>query len=91
MPKFLTKRKFLTEYALACGYMEVSENYGNSQVINIRLERDSACYHIQGWQPGNHRLFWHSFEHGELEKARSYFMNKLKEYGLKRKIPTPPN
>ncbi len=86
MPKFITKTKYLTEYALACGYLECNKGFRLSGRFDIWLERDSACYHVRGHDNRLHvRLFWESFT--SLVAARKEFRQRLADYGCERKIP----
>jgi len=84
-PKFKTSKGLLTMYALACGYMEVSRGYGKSGTIDISMYLD-GCFHVRGYSPKEGRLFWDCFD--TLPEARKSFFSRLKEYRLKRKIPS---
>lgn len=84
-PVFLNKRKMLTAYALACGYMEVSKDYRErGGQPDIWMHKD-GCYHIQGYSSDKGRLFWETCD--TLPEARKIFFAKLKEYGQKRRMP----
>lgn len=87
MPKFLTKTKHLTDYALSCGYLECNKGFRLCARFDIWLERDSACYHVRGHDTRlNNRLFWDSFD--TLSEARKAFHKRLREWHCQRKIPT---
>lgn len=80
-PKFLTKKKFLTFYSLTCGYLEVNQEYRQSDRYSISLEWDSCCFHVKVFEnKTNERIVWESFESGKLKQARKFFMQKIKEF-----------
>ncbi len=84
MISFKTKKGLLTHYALACGYMEVSEGYGKPGKVDISMYLD-GCFHVRGYSSETGRLFWDCFD--TLPEARKAFFSRLKEYRLKRRIP----
>ena len=88
MPKFVTSNGWLTEYALACGYLEVSKGYGTGCRIRARMEKDSACYHVRVFTKEFGQGQWDTYE--TLSEARNAFRQVLKENGLQRKIPVQP-
>jgi len=88
MPKFVTAKGWLTEYALACGYIEVSKGYSTACRVRACMERDSACYHVKASSTDHGLELWESFE--TLPEARKAFGQVLRDYGLQRKIPVQP-
>lgn len=70
--KFLTKDKWLTYYALACGYIEISND------SSTRFYMEHNVFHVRAF------CFWESFN--SIVDARKCFKNKLKKSGLKRVI-----
>lgn len=74
-PKFYTKQNWLTPYALACGYIEISD------VNNIRttLYRDGGCQitHVRQHDfNNNQRVHWETFE--TLTEARKFYRKLTK-------------
>lgn len=88
-PKFVTANKWLTQYALACGYLEVSKGY-NTPGCRLRacMEMDSACYHVKVSSDEHGRELWDTYD--SLPEARKAFCKVLRDYGLQRKIPVQP-
>jgi len=86
MPKFITTKNTLTQYALTCGYLETNKGY-NCSPHQISLERDSACYHVKVWSKYHGRELWESFDLVDYKGAWKRFQRILKDYGYTRKIP----
>jgi hypothetical protein len=63
--KFYTKRGFLTDYTLSCGYIEVSKQY------HIRMFKEHGVYHVKCKQQ------WEVFSN--LVLARKCFIGMCKE------------
>lgn len=84
-PKFYTKDKWLTDYALSCGYLEVNEGYNGDSLYRLSLEKEASVYHVKLFNSDNGRIFWDSFE--KLPEARKRFKRALKVYLLTRKLP----
>jgi hypothetical protein len=58
MPKFYTKAGWLTDYALACGYVHRQTRTDGGDVILERLS--SGAYYVASWQGGaQHRDAYH--------------------------------
>jgi hypothetical protein len=67
----------LTAYALACGYLEKTEEKG----ISVTLWHEGACYHVRGHDHNeNGRLFWDSFEINKLKDARKHYRAMVKKH-----------
>lgn len=85
--KFYTSRGFLTRYALACGYIETSDNYKHNFVNGLpylTLEKD-GIYHVKGRPHEDQSLrVWTSFD--TYEQAKAHFLHVLKNNGLKRHV-----
>jgi len=75
MPVMKNSKGQLTLYALACGYIELSET--NNIRTKLWLEPGSAPYHVRQHDFNKHeRVFWECFE--TLTEARNYFQVKSK-------------
>lgn len=80
--KFITKTGWLTQYALACGYIETNEGWKEKRIAC--LEKDSACFHVKAYDENESRNYWESFDnYGDAKKA---FIACLKEQNTKRHI-----
>jgi hypothetical protein len=73
MPKLKTKRRRLTAYAFACGYVE-SRDLDNG-LCNIRLWSEHGTYHVRMHHKYNGRIFWDSFR--TLTEARKRYRQAL--------------
>ena len=76
--RFVTKKGWLTLYALVCGYQE----YFEKNRICLRLWREAwssgCCFHVRAYNFNNgKRLFWESFP--KLTTARKRFVLAKKE------------
>jgi len=72
---FYTKTGKLSEYALACGYIESVELNG----VILTLEKDSACIHIKGYNNNiRDREFWDSYD--TLTEARKEYTKRINQY-----------
>lgn len=88
-PKFVTAKGWLTEYALACGYIEVSKGYNTPGCpLRAYMEKDSACYHVKVYDSRTGGRDWESYE--TLPEARKAFSEALRLNGLQRRIPEQP-
>jgi hypothetical protein len=63
--KFRRADGTLTQYALACGYMEHYENEHG----RVSMEMDASVFHVKGFMDGER--FWDTYE--KLETARTAF------------------
>lgn len=82
--KFITARKFLTPYTLACGYIETSTEDNGYQVT--LCDNMGIGYDVKVYDSINHvREYWETYE--TLTEARKIFMQLIKQYKLKRVIP----
>lgn len=74
---FKNADRSLTAYALACGYLEKTEEKG----ISVTLWHEGACYHVRGHDHNeNNRLFWDSFENGKLKDARKHYRAMVRKH-----------
>lgn len=87
MNKFYTKHGFLTKYALACGYLETSQNFKHNYVNDapyLTLSYD-CIYHVKGRPNLDQSVYiWESFN--SYKDAKAFFMYTLKKCKLKRHI-----
>lgn len=89
MPKFVTSNNWLTEYALACGYMEVSKGYSTPGCrLRASMQRDGIVYHVKVHSTEHGRIGWETFD--LLSEVRKAFSETLRLNGLQRKIPVQP-
>lgn len=84
--KFYTAKGYLTQYALACGYLDTNVDYNsNPESVNISLSYEGFVYHVKGYDHKNkQRICWDSFD--TLPEARKAFQQVLKENKQQRKI-----
>lgn len=77
-PKFVTKKGWLTPYALACGYWEVGKNSTGSNVVI--LKRQHGCYLVEVRPdenlPTTPVAAWEAFR--SLVAARAYFSSMIR-------------
>lgn len=85
MPKFITSKKQLTVYALACGYLETNKGYDKGNEYRFTLGMEHTAYHVKGFNKDIGRICWEVFD--DINDARKYFMKTLKEYNQQREIP----
>lgn len=66
--KFYTKKNRLTEYGLACGYIEKKKQHG----ISTTLWSECHIYHVRqhDYKTGK-RIFWESFD--SIKEARNLY------------------
>ena len=93
-PKFFTSRGWLTNYALACGYIETQEeeviNHGftdhpNFEGVSVSMWLEGSVYHIRVHNFTEvKRVLWECKE--TLPEARKFFVECLKAHNLTRKI-----
>jgi len=92
-PKFFTSRGWLTNYSLACGYIETQAeevvNTGttenpNFKGVNVSMWLDSGVYNIRvhNFSEGK-RLLWECKDN--IIEARKFFLECLKAHNLTRK------
>jgi hypothetical protein len=80
--KFVNKSGWLTQYALACGYMETNEGWNDKRIAC--LEKDSACFHVKAYDENEKCNYWQGFDkYGDAKKA---YIACLKERNAKRTI-----
>lgn len=93
-PKFFTSRGWLTDYALACGYIETQAEkvtntgtleHPNFKGISVDMWLYSGVYHIRvhNFTEGK-RVLWECED--TLPEARKFFTQCLKAHNLTRKI-----
>ncbi len=83
MKKFITKKGWLTRYALACGYIETNVGHmNNDEYLSLALENNT--FHVRGRL--NSGIIWKVFDPNEYKSARKHFLSVLKSNGMKRKI-----
>lgn len=76
-----TANGWLTEYALACGYVECATD-GDMKVMRMWHE-GGPLIHIRGHDHDTgQRLFWDVAE--TMSEARRVFRKRAKEYGMQR-------
>lgn len=88
MGKFVTSKKWLTDYSLSCGYLEVNKGYNTGSPYRFSLGKECGVYHVKGYDERLGRLFWESFDN--LISARKFFSGALRDYGCQRRIPVEP-
>ena len=85
--KFLTTKKWLTDYALSCGYMEVTKGYTTPGCpIYVSLSKEHGAYKvafIDRCMSGYNSVEWFR----TLPAARKAFTENCRRGGLSRKIP----
>ena len=84
--KFYTKDGYLTQYALACGYIETNLNYSNADFnIRVYMQLDGSVYHVKGYDHNKHiSLGWECYE--SVKEARKAFNALCREINDKRKF-----
>jgi hypothetical protein len=93
-PKFITRRRWLTSYALACGYVETQAQdvinkgtleWPDFKGVSVSMWLDCGVYHIR---VHNHtegqRVLWECKD--TLPEARKFFSQCLKAHKLSRKM-----
>ena len=83
--KFYTKRGYLTNHALACGYLETNLNYNNNDFNKQVTMSLDGVYHVKAYDHNKHeRITWECFD--SLKDARKYFNKVCKQIGDKRRF-----
>ena len=82
--KFLTNDKWLSDYALSCGYIETNEGYTEG-LYRLSLEKEANIYHVKLFHTDIGRVLWNSYD--TLTEARKAFKRELSLHNLKRQIP----
>jgi hypothetical protein len=79
----INKQKWLTPYALACGYIETV----HSKRYSLELSNNMGDgYDVRAYDSKEHkRLCWESFY--TLTEARKYFSRICKQLNVKRRLP----
>jgi hypothetical protein len=88
MPKFTTKKKYLTAYALNCGYVEHNEGFRKSSPYDIWLEHNGGTgYDVSVYEHRRGmRRMWETYE--TLKEAKKAFHDTLRQYKCLRHIPS---
>jgi len=89
MPKFTTKTRHLTAYALACGHIEHNRGFRKaSTYYDIWMEHNGGIgYDVRVFEHRRGiRRMWETYE--TLKEARRAFNDTLKQYGCLRYIPS---
>lgn len=79
--KFITKARWLTPYALACGYIETVD----SDRFSLTLRHSGGVgYHVKMHDHDEgRRICWDTYE--TLTVARKHFLELCRAYGLTRR------
>jgi hypothetical protein len=76
-PKFLQKNG-LTQYSLACGNLQIARISNDTDETTVRLEQDSACWHVKVSVKELGRVVWESFS--TLGEARKHWSLMVRSY-----------
>ena len=77
MPMFFTKTGWLTDYAMACGYLHKATNLINVDVTFARLECDAPAYRVETYK-AHERLTDRVFEGaGAIKAARQEYRKQM--------------
>ena len=76
-PKFYNKQRWLTAYALTCGYVETAEG-NNNKSIRIYLHKEHNVYHVKVYFKTFTDTHWLSFKN--LTEARKQFSKFIRKY-----------
>ena len=86
--KFVTARGWLTQYALACGYIETNEDWKDRRVACMSLNNgEMNTYEVTAYNE-EERVSFREVVEG-LPTARKLFLTCLVERGAKRKATAP--
>ena len=76
MTKFFTKQGWLTDYAMACGYIHKAVSPVTTRtVILTRLSCDSPAYRVEEYANGYLRAYDHVF--GSIKDARKAYQASM--------------
>lgn len=80
--KFYTKSGELSQYALACGYIQVLESI--DEKVRVKLFADNSHYHVRVFSDryidAYKTLPWDVFEYNRLTDARKAFYKHANDY-----------
>jgi hypothetical protein len=80
--KFVNKTGWLTQYALACGYIETNEGWNNKRIAC--LWKEHGVFHVKAYDENEQQNYWYAFRlYGDAKKA---YIACLKERNSKRTI-----
>ena len=86
--KFCTARGWLTPYALACGYIEVNQDWNNKRFASMGMNNGELnTYEVVAYNE-EERINFREVVEG-LPAARKLFLACLIERGAKRKAAAP--
>lgn len=84
MAELHNKDGSLSAFGFACGYYQTETIKTDSVDIVLQLWFEGACYHVRAHNfNGEGRLFWESFQLGQLGKARAFFASSFKSLSAK--------